>query len=398
MSWEDKDIDKLFRESANQVNVPFQDSFWDEMEAMLPQKKKKKGFFWIFGASFTVIAFVIAGTLLYPTHQVASEKSTRAPRPFSTNHAAAPIAQTTSLEALEAREMTNAAAFADQESTNLSASERTPKSKKERQNKTINSLYDQPAPDQSIDATDHLVTKTVPTTVPNPFANQSEEETRLPFRSLATKLGLAPFRNVDLSLKNRKNNPWFLQFNAGISQAYLREASQIAPTFSVGIGYQIRSSQLAFSAGLQLQNMLINSLEITRTSRVYNFASTNYKQEIQIKQLYTLEVPLAVSLIKNRHAFSLGVTPGYLLTSVVKVREFENELLQEQNNYLGQRIGLKSFSLKPTLGYQLAVNKSWHVGIHVQTQLFGQLDMNQFAGDERKFPLVGQLTIRKTLF
>ena len=80
------------------------------------------------------------------------------------------------------------------------------------------------------------------------------------------------------------------------------------------------------------------------------------------------------------------------------MREFENELLQEQNNYLGQRIGLKSFSLKPTLGYQLAVNKTWHVGIHVQTQLFGQLDMNQFAGEERKFPLVGQLTIRKTLF
>ena len=82
----------------------------------------------------------------------------------------------------------------------------------------------------------------------------------------------------------------------------------------------------------------------------------------------------------------------------MKVREFENGSLEQQSNYLGQRIGLKSLSLKPHVGYQMQVNKAWQVGIQIQTQLLDQIDLTQFAGEARKFPLIGQLTIRKTLY
>ena len=43
MNWTEEDIDQLFRDSANQLNIPFQESYWTEMEALLPQTKKKKG-------------------------------------------------------------------------------------------------------------------------------------------------------------------------------------------------------------------------------------------------------------------------------------------------------------------------------------------------------------------
>lgn len=396
MSWEDEDIDQLFRDSAKQMDVPFQDAFWDEMEAMLPQQKKKKGFFWIFGASFTVIATVIAGTFLYPTQRPVSAKlkSVSTANLTPTNVVAiSPIAQATVLKTNKTKETT---VEEKTQYTNFKSNDYTPRF----ENRASKNPF---LTEGAISA--HTSPNTGKTNPPflKPFTsqnteNQSESEIRLPFRSMSTSIGLQPSKNIEMQLKNRKSNPWFVQLNAGISQAYLREASTVSPTFSIGVGYQKQVANLAFSAGLQAQNMFVNSLEINRTSRVYHFASTTYQQEIQIKQLYTLEIPLAVSMIKNRHTFSVGLTPGYLLGSLVKVREFENGSLEQQSNYLGQRIGLKSLSLKPHVGYQMQVNKAWQVGIQIQTQLLDQIDLTQFAGEARKFPLIGQLTIRKTLY
>lgn len=396
MSWEYEDIDQLFRDSAKQMDVPFQDAFWDEMEAMLPQKKKKKGFFWIFGASFTVIATVIAGTFLYPTQRPVSAKLTSVSSVNSTPTnviAISPIAQATLLETNKTtetivEEKTQHAVFKSNDQTSRF------------ENRASKNPF---LTEGAISAhTSSNTGKIIPPFL-KPFTsqnteNQSESDNRLPFRSMSNSIGLQPSKNIELQLKNRKSNPWFVQLNAGISQAYLREASTVSPTFSIGVGYQKQVANLAISAGLQVQNMFVNSLEIKRTSRVYHFASTTYQQEIQIKQLYTMEIPLAVSMIKNRHTFSVGLTPGYLLGSLVKVREFENGSLEQQSNYLGQRIGLKSLSLKPHVGYQMQVSKAWQVGIQIQTQLLDQINLTQFAGEARNFPLIGQITIRKTLF
>ena len=38
----DQELDALFKEAAGASGVPaFEDSFWNEMEAMLPKKKRK---------------------------------------------------------------------------------------------------------------------------------------------------------------------------------------------------------------------------------------------------------------------------------------------------------------------------------------------------------------------
>lgn len=396
MSWEDEDIDQLFRDSAKQIDVPFQDAFWDEMEAMLPQKKKKKGFFWIFRTSFTVIAAVIAGTFLFPTQRPVSAKLKSVSEVKSTPTdvvAISPIAQTTSLETNKTTD-TNV----DEKTQHAHFKSNDQASRFENRASKNPFLTEGAISAHTSSNTGKINPPLLKSFTSQNTENQSESEIRLPFRSMSTSIGLQPSKNIEMQLKNRRDNPWFLQLNAGIAQAYLRDASTVSPTFSIGIGYQKQVVNLAFSAGLQVQNMFVNSLEITRTSRVYHFASTTYEQKIQIKQLYTLEIPLAVSMIKNRHTFSVGLTPGYLIGSLVKVREFENGSLEQQNNYLGQRIGLKSMSLKPHVGYQMQVNKAWQVGIQIQTQLLDQIDLTPFAGEARKFPLTGQFTIRKTLF
>lgn len=396
MSWEDEDIDQLFRDSAKQMDVPFQDAFWNEMEAMMPQKKKKKGFFWIFGTTFTVIAALIAGTLLFPTQRPVSAKLNSASEVNSTPTdvvAISPIAQAT---LFETNKTTETSLEEKAQHTNFKFTDQAPRF----ENRASKNPF---LTEGAISAHTSSNTRKINPPFLKPFTpqnteNQTETEIRLPFRSMSTSIGLQPNKIIEMQLKNRRENPWFLQLNAGIAQAYLRDASTVSPTFSIGIGYQKQVANLAFSAGLQVQNMFINSLEINRTSRVYHFASTTYQQEIQIKQLYTLELPLSISMIKNRHTFSVGLTPGYLISSLVKVREFENGTLEQQSNYLGQRIGLKSLSLKPHVGYQMQVNKAWQVGIQIQTQLLDQVDPTPFAGESRKFPLTGQFTIRKTLF
>lgn len=55
MKWTDEEIDQLFQDASAKVEVPYQDSYWQEMEALLPKKSTKKGFWWIFGVLFALI-------------------------------------------------------------------------------------------------------------------------------------------------------------------------------------------------------------------------------------------------------------------------------------------------------------------------------------------------------
>ena len=73
MNWTEEDIDQLFRDSANQLNVPFQESYWTEVEALLPQTKTKKGLGWIFGGTIACLALI--STLFFSENIAKSENS-----------------------------------------------------------------------------------------------------------------------------------------------------------------------------------------------------------------------------------------------------------------------------------------------------------------------------------
>lgn len=395
MNWTDEEIDKLFQESASQMNAPaFQDSFWNEMEALLPQKEKKKGFGWIFGG--TLASFALIAAMVFPGSQFSGKgRSTTASRTT-----AAPQQQAPSAAVLTSNSTTETANTAGTAIASVSA---------QGNNTAFTAAGERKVESTVLVAGDNVSasqTMVEPSTTTEPAlqaetavaTTEAENVSRLPllaFEGDAQKL--APSRFGKYGFRAPKNT-FYAQAGFGMMQSYIAGTDKNwMPTFHIGGGYQYKPQGFGFSAGVNISGSFSNNLEITRRSKIYNFSSTSYQQNLMYKQLYAVELPLSVDFRKNRHTVSVGIAPTYLVTSLMRFDQYKDDQLNETGTYIGQREGLNSFGLKPSIAYQLEVARSWNVGIQLNAQVMKQVDETQFVGNLTKLPLSGQITIRKTL-
>ncbi len=402
MNWTDEEIDKLFQESASQMNAPaFQDSFWTEMEAMLPQKQKKKGLGWIFGGTLTSFALIAA--MIFPGNQFngngksASAASTKAQQ-AQNQQAQGQQAYTESTQQIQTQSgaqqagvQTALALRTEQTFTGSGASTmKSTRSGKRLKTKPAGTteMEGEVIPTLPADLTSEVIYK----------EPQPENASRLELLSFTPdEQQLMPLQFGKFNYRTKKNT-FYAQAGFGMTQSNISGSDKNwMPAVNLGAGYQYKPQGIGFSAGLNINASFANNLEITRRSKVYNFSSTNYEQKLMYRQLYSIELPISVDFRKNRHTLSLGIAPTYLATTVMRFSQFENDALAQDGVYINQRTGLNSFGLKPSIGYQLEVAKSWNVGIQLNTQLVKQVDETQFVGNLTNFPLSGQITIRKTL-
>lgn len=397
MNWTDEEIDKLFQESASQMNAPaFQESFWDEMEAMLPPQKKRKGLGWIFGGTLTSFALIAA--MIFPVNQFSVKTAKNGIAKQNRTLPAVPGTKTTfttnSETALPAAQVPVA--------TFASLSE-TPAMQTAANNGALRTQrIAVPAPEQdkiAVLAENPVAAEVISTPAEVQTVTETEETAaKLRLLSFGSSLPeLAAMTYPKFASRQRTQN-LYVQAGAGIAQSYIKGGDQNwMPTVALGAGYQYRPQGFGFSAGMNISGVFANNMEITRRSKIYNFSSTNYEQNLAYKQLYSVELPVSVDFRKNRHTLSLGVAPTYLAGSVMRFTQFENGDLSENGMYIGQKAGLNTFGLKTGIGYQLEIAKSWNLGIQLNAQMIQQVDAKQFVGEATKMPLSGQITIRKNI-
>jgi hypothetical protein len=394
MNWTEDDIDQLFKDSANQMNVPFQESYWTEMEALLPQTKKKKGLGWIFGGTIACLALI--STFFFPENGVESKDNVNQTAINQPNKTEKFVAQTTSVT------LKNQPQEIIQITDNQSKSNKDKSISTNRQFNKFQSL----ASSEVLDGSEQIGD------VSHKFKKE-ENEVAVPIQSAdyelvsMQKLPVTPIfmqenflisSNFKNNFSKRKSHSMFLQIGAGLTESHMQTSEgNWMPTINIGAGYQYSPQGLGFSAGLNLNTSFSDNLEINRKSKVYNFGSTNYEQNFIYKQIYTLELPVSVDFRKNRQTFSLGIAPTFIAGSLMRFSQLENGNLSQDEYYIGQKVGLNHFGLKPSLAYQLELAKGWNVGIQLSTQLMNQVDDSQFIGTNRNNPLSGQITIRKTI-
>lgn len=407
MNWTDEEIDKLFQESASQMNVPpYQDAFWTEMEALLPKENKRKGWGWIFGGTLTCFALIAA--MIFPVNQFSLQtaQQTSGKRTHSDlqeNQTLASLSPVNSLvtltqnEAAEKNNDQNLYPEAKSSTAPLLPKANTPSTQRSVESQKAGTLADIPAI-EPLDGSENLAL-TAQTSGTNAAAtDELQTENRLPLLTMGTGEQQLIASNFGSFKPKTRNHPFYTQMGVGMSQSFISGADKNwMPALNFGAGYQYRPQGFGFSAGINIQGSFSNNLEFTRRSKIYNFSSTNYVQNFKYKQLYSLELPFSIDYRKNKHVVSLGIAPTYLVTTVMKFSQSENGALSETQNYIGQRAGLNSFGLKPSISYQLEISRSWYLGIQLNTQLFTQIDDKQFVGEQTKLPLSGQITVRKTI-
>lgn len=442
MNWNDEEIDKLFQESASQLNVPYQDSFWEEMEALLPAApKSRRGIAWIWGGFMTCILLIgtlfipfkkiespslgrvannkqLPGTLAYTAQRSANTsllatetKPASSPAgqhtnslPVSTTASAAYIPQADAkTTVLPAKDGNRQSAQPVATPANISLNPNSPVALSNPVEQTVTTTTETAIITTPIESGDVAVA-TEATTGTTEAASPSESTAiveRLPvlpvqtFQVSGAEAALLPTA-FNLQEKNRH---LYIQLGAGIAQSYVSSANQSAmmPTLAFGAGYVYDPKGWGCSAGLNFQSTFPANLEITQRSQIYGFGVTTHQQNLRYTQLYTVELPLNIQYRKGRHVFSAGVAPTFLAGTLMNLSRSENE--QEQANvwYLGKKEGLKSWGLKPMLAYQLRVNQTTLIGMQLNVQTMSQIDPQQFSGKPASLPVSGQITIRRIL-
>jgi hypothetical protein len=389
MNWTEEDIDQLFRDSANQLNVPFQESYWTEMEALLPQTKKKKGLGWIFGG--TIVCLALISTFFFPEAPAKAGNASNE----TVNNQTKSLTQTNSVSAIEKlqEKAVDALLITEKTAKNISRFKQTTKKLLVNTETSFTSIEDVNAGGEAVQ------------TIQNQFESPSQREEQPSFSIDKLQMLALPKQSISLATSNfknlnlkRKSNVLYVQLGAGLAESFMQtKEDNWMPTINIGAGYQYSPEGFGFTAGLNLNTTLSNNLEINRKSKVYNFGSTNYEQNFKYKQIYTLELPVSIDFRKNKQTFSVGFAPTFIASSLMRFSQLEDGNVSHDEYYIGQKVGLNQFGFKPSVGYQLELAKGWNVGMQLSTQLIQQVDDSQFIGIVRNNPLSGQITIRKSI-
>lgn len=395
MNWTDDEIDKLFQESASKVDVPYKDTYWNEMEAMLP-RKKRKGIIWLWGGGLSFLTFAVAAATVIALSPVEQKPAGTGKATLHSGTSESTQRQTETETGIEKTPESDISVEKQSDVTGNSAAHTA--------NNTIKQTSNTGAGTAPSGITETSTPLFHPVREPEATAvnEVSTDQTILALPMNKLDFAQSDYQLIPLaafSSMKKKHGRIYVEASAGIVQSPVKSgsAAEWLPTAGIGAGYQYRPQGIGFSGGIALGSSFGNSLEITRRSKVYNFGATNYEQNLRYNQLYHVEMPVSVDFRKNNHVFSIGLTPTYLATTRMRFSQKENEAIVVEGSYWGQRVGMHSFGLKPAVSYQLSVSQSWYLGIRIESQLIPQTDAEQFIGEPARFPLSGQITLRKTL-
>ncbi|MFN5417153.1 MAG: hypothetical protein ACK5B9_08865 [Flavobacteriia bacterium] len=402
MSYTDEEIDKLFREAGlNQKAPVFQDSFFEEVEALLPQKRNRKGIFWMLGLMASLLVGI--GTFLGINYsdsktQIVKSNLKNANKIIATNSNIQSNSNnlTTEIKNSSADVFLNKAGFENKYSSNKLA-------------KTSNSFKDKKY------TTHFFENNAITTNALNNLIIESEDKASKDEKSLdgiennEVSLAKLPAQNYGLnqSYGELLANPFPLKtaklfltasLASGFSENFLKKVPAIGkPVFVNTIGLNLRYNfrKYNLSAGIQYSNYQTHELDLNRSSKVYSFEVTKYNQTIDYKWISTIQLPISIEKDFKNHTLAFGIDPSIVLGSCVDFSKNQNGIIMEDARYYSNMIGLRRFYLGAHISYDLKLAKDYAFGIKISNQLINPLDISKFEGEINKNPFQAQLTIKK---
>lgn len=428
MSWSDKEIDNLFKENADVKSFEYKDEYWKEMEAMLPSKKGKD-FLWM----FTSIAFI--GLLL--TSEIIGENGINATSQVNDSL----IAESYSQESLKENksEVKDDEVVSEQmeemsvnnESNDSSNLDDSPVEKPE---KAISNAINESATLIDLDEKTVHTTSAVSIITSNKLENnisvnsdlisvvdnsgdgtitiENNQSANNEFIPIQEVLSLKPLINIEGSVLLREiqsseapiaspikpiQAKVYIAALGSLSQSMITPSDKVSSSFGLGAGVQLRKGGFLFNLGLNGTIGIHNDILLSRESKVYGFGSTFYKYELKYNNIYSLEGDISVGYQLRKSIFSVGVRPSYVVGTKVGMRTQENGAGFNQESYYGYLDGINRFGIKPMIGYTYKLGSGLSLGLNVGMQLMSLVKDDFVNGVSNKFPIDGQLILKKTL-
>ncbi|MCO4815169.1 MAG: hypothetical protein KC454_10675 [Flavobacteriales bacterium] len=429
MSWSDKEIDNLFKENAYIKSFEYKDEYWKEMEAMLPSKKGKD-FLWM----FTSIAFI---GLLFMS-EVIGENGINSKSQVNDSLIAESYSQQSlnenKSEVIDDEVVSEQMEQMEEMSANNESNDSSnlDNSSVEKPEKAISNAINGSATSIDLDEKTTNTTSAVSIITSNKRENnisvnsdlisvvddsgdgtiKNNQSTNNHNFNIQEVLSLKPLINIEGSVSLREiqsseapiaspikpiQAKVYIAALGSLSQSMITPSDKVSSSFGLGAGVQFRKGGFLFNLGLNGTIGIHNDILLSRESKVYGFGSTFYKYELKYNNIYSLEGDLAVGFQLRKSIFSVGVRPSYVVGTKVGMRTEENGTSFNQESYYGYLDGINRFGIKPMIGYTYKFGSSLTLGLNLGMQLMSLVKDDFVNGVSNKFPIDGQLILKKTL-
>jgi hypothetical protein len=424
MSWEDKDIDKLFQENAANTSFEYKNEYWEEFEAFLPVNKPKGGdFLWM----TTAVLFLGIVTTLSIMNQSGTTTSFDDTTLFAATNPM--LNESSQFEDVQAKmlaeqndldPLTNdlqidrganegATPFNNQGKSKLSAG-RTPKSSGneaayEGSEKDPNGAGSIPKakidPIVSGEDPSGLLVNASAGRLGDDVQNNNNIDAlavrALRFEDDKSVLdGLPAF--VVAPIERRSAAHVYFEINGGLSQSIVSPSDQYSNSFGAGFGVEVQKGNFNFIAGVSGLISNHKDIQLNRNTVLYGFGSEVISTHLNYSEIYVVEANLSLGYSLGNHLVSIGLRPSYVVGSKVRDRRIiENKLVYDILGY-GYMDGLRRFGLKPQIGYAYKFAHGFTIGGNIGIQTRKALNEDFVNGENNILPIDGRLYLRKTLF
>lgn len=403
MSWNDQDIDQLFKGAKAPEPAAFQESFWSEMEAMLPeQKRKKAGLWWI--VSGAVVLLLLAGGGFWLAGQPADGvRLTSQMKPFlemnrfeSVSKDVAPLLRSAKtyespaengfcLTAYLDTQHENAAILSSNTTTDFSSPSQEMPEVIPAEHLEVNStdMVDQPV-EELVIADDLPKMETLflyPRHDDLDAATGDVPADCETYRACAVK-----------SINFPKPARFYLQTSAGIGQSaqHVAGKSDLVHFYSVGGGLYKKLDRMVFTFGAAARVDFAQNILYT------TYPSSNTRIDTKYSQLYSFEMPVSIGYEGGRNAIVATVTPGFQTAFSGNQQETHFDEIVRSEQAFGKISDAKTLTMEIGATYWRSMTPNWYLGVGMNVDILKPFNSAMYAGEQRLLPLNGQLSLRRT--
>lgn len=385
MNLEDKHIDELFREAANQSQAPLYESdYWNEMEALLNHdENRRKGL--VLWSSFGSVLLVGLFSSLFLFNDTSITYFKQALNLNVEAYNQEQINRSTeNLEKLFLEDNIRSAI----PSLNLSSN----------QDDGLSSLIEK---DQNTSNTfDAKLNKT-----PGSVLTLS-----LPIEQLSLRAStrISEIKHIQLEetkqLLNHKQlsaySPYrtSIELGAGASQVY-NNTTNNPYLISAGVKTDYTLNNFVISTGLGISIEKNPGITVSERAKVYGFGVTNFENNLNYKTLVDLVVPIQIAFEVRKNSFGIGAQMRYLAHSSMRYESKENGETMMADNLSGLTTGLNPFNVDAYGFYERSITKNLQLGARITQQLSSRITSSKYFNNlDRTKVFNAQIYLKHTLF
>jgi hypothetical protein len=382
MSWNDQDIDHLFKGAKAPEPPAFQEEFWKEMEAMLPvaeaaPKRRVAGFWWISGIAATVL--LITGAYWMGRNDGAAQLAA------GTTTKTEDISASQQPEATDTKNTAPTNTAHTQDRLNSTGTDHaTANAEQER----IPEIH----PSENVQSPQPLVREPVNPVQPEAVVHVAEEPVT-PMTPLTLAFGQHAVYRTQPDALPYKGERFYMQTSAGIGQSAQRNvgsSSDLLHYYTLGAGLYKRIDRMVLTYGVN------GRIDLSRNVISSKMNTGDHRIDTRYSELYSLEMPVSLGFNFGRNTFAASLTPGYQVCFTGKETEFENAVLVRSERTSGKVENAKTLTMEFGLSYWRTLQPNLYLGAAINADAIRPFNPNNFIGDQRMLPVNGQIILRKT--